>query len=371
MIIGLAAVSVILILGATIIFALSLMVSARLIRPKRKPLTKIHVSNGHEVLLERTPLSEFQGPMGLLTENETRHLPLGPVVRTENEHVARLLRFELTAPTLGRVVADPFGSPEAAGLTVDRIRIQGQQSASGPAWVLRGGKSCSDLWAVHVHGALSGLESTLRLATTFADLGYTSLSVSYRGDPETTPRSASSSLGDSEWEDLEPAVAYAREHGARQILLTGTSLGASIVLSFLARSSSAPMVHKVVLIAPVLNWDTTLQANVRSAGLPALSARVARRILETRISSRLLGLAQPLDFDRIKFDRWTHPHKTAIIFHFTDDPVSPVISSRELRDSAPHLVRLVELPGSTHALEWNANPSGISRELATWLGILK
>ena len=63
-------------------------------------------------------------------------------------------------------------------------------------------------------------QETLRAVPVFRDAGYTTLLVSYRNDGD-APRSDDHryALGDTEWLDVEAAMRYALDHGARNIVL--------------------------------------------------------------------------------------------------------------------------------------------------------
>ena len=54
-------------------------------------------------------------------------------------------------------------------------------------------------------------------------------------------------LGDREWRDIEPAMRYAIEHGAEELVLMGWSMGGATVLQALTRSALGARVIGVVL----------------------------------------------------------------------------------------------------------------------------
>src|SRR5690606_37187059 len=94
----------------------------------------------------------------------------------------------------------------------------------------------------------------------FHRAGYTSLLISYRNDGD-APSSADHryGLGDTEWRDVESAIRFALDSGARDVVLMGWSMGGATVLQTLTRSTFATAIRGVVLDSPVVDWVTTLQ----------------------------------------------------------------------------------------------------------------
>ncbi|MGO2111696.1 MAG: alpha/beta hydrolase family protein, partial [Pseudoclavibacter sp.] len=84
---------------------------------------------------------------------------------------------------------------------------------------------------MHIHGLGSSRAGTLRGVQIASELGLTSLVTTYRNTvdgPQVGSRR--STLGIDEFHDAEPALEFAIEHGAEQIVLFGWSMGASIAL---------------------------------------------------------------------------------------------------------------------------------------------
>ena len=100
--------------------------------------------------------------------------------------------------------------------------------------------------------------------------GWTCLVPSYRND-EGVPAGPDGryALGLSEWRDVEAAIAYAVDRGAREVLLMGWSMGGAIVLQLLDRSPLSSLVSRVVLDAPVIDWGDVLDHHAREHRVPA------------------------------------------------------------------------------------------------------
>lgn len=75
-----------------------------------------------------------------------------------------------------------FANPADAGLSAREIPINTPAGAAS-AWLIEGEEDCST-WAIHIHGLGSTRAGTLRGAQVAAEMGYTSLVISYRNDGE-------------------------------------------------------------------------------------------------------------------------------------------------------------------------------------------
>src|SRR5690606_30900234 len=102
------------------------------------------------------------------------------------------------------------------------------------------------------------------------EAGCTTLVVSYRNDPG-APKAPDGRyhLGDREWYDVEAAIAYAQQHGARRITLVGWSMGGGIVLQTLRRSPLAGVVDRVVLDSPAIEWRAVIRRLLDARRVPA------------------------------------------------------------------------------------------------------
>jgi alpha-beta hydrolase superfamily lysophospholipase len=192
---------------------------------------------------------------------------------------------------------------------------------SFPAWRTDGPRSD---WIVMVHGLAAGRGASLNTLGALASFGFPTLSISYRNDPN-APRSPDGHyhLGATEWQDLEAAVAYARAHGARRVVLYGLSMGGAIVANFLRESPHRADVAAVILGVPALAWDADIPAS---------------------------------DF--------TTP---GLLFHGTRDPTIPIASSANLARAIPSQVTFVSTEGAGHVQSWNYDPAGYEDKLRTWL----
>lgn len=264
---------------------------------------------------------------------------------------------ELLEPTTARAsTADPR---TAHGLAFTEVGIA-TELGEAPAWFVPGTAST---WVVAVHGRGSSRAEVLRVLPVLHGAGVPVLAVTYRNDAG-APKSPDGlyHLGDTEWLDVEAAVRYALDRGAREVVLYGWSMGAAIVGQLLGRSDTADDVAGVVLDAPVVSWTRTLELQSRNRGLPTGVVPVAELVS---------GLRAGLDFDR--FDLAEHPpaHRPpTLLFHGTADAVVPVDASRDLAAAARRLdwpIQYVEVPGAEHTAAWNTDRHRYERALIAFV----
>jgi uncharacterized protein len=255
------------------------------------------------------------------------------------------------------------GDPGTAhGLDFTEVRV-GTELGDAPAWEVRG---TSPTWVIAVHGRGGSRAEALRVIPTFHSEGLPVLAVTYRNDVG-APASPDGlyHLGDTEWRDVEAAMRYALDNGARDVLLYGWSMGGALVGQVLARSELADEVRGVVLDAPVVSWTKTLELQSRNRGVPTQLVPIAEVASDLRVG---------LDFGR--FDLADHPpaHRPpTLLFHGTVDGTVPVQPSRDLAAAAARLdwpIRYVEVPAAEHTAAWNVDPEAYEETLEEFLGTL-
>ncbi|HWD62421.1 MAG TPA: alpha/beta fold hydrolase, partial [Humibacter sp.] len=165
---------------------------------------------------------------------------------------------DLASARRGRLTGWYYTAADDLGLPVESVDIP-VDGGTAPAWLFRASEDTGH-WAIHVHGRGARRQETLRAIPIFRDKGYTSLAISYRNDGD-APSSGDGryALGATEWNDVDAAIAFALEHGARDIVLFGWSMGGAIVLQSAIRSPRADSVRGIVLDSPVVDWVETLE----------------------------------------------------------------------------------------------------------------
>jgi pimeloyl-ACP methyl ester carboxylesterase len=323
------------------------------------------------VVLDRTPRTAAPGLYCLIAENGAWFRLSHDVVDRGPHLVGREVMGDLSQGlTAGDRVSWSgivFSSPEKADLQSTDVKVQ-TDVGSAPAWLItaRGGPSTS--WAVHVHGLGSSRSGTLRGVQVASEVGLTSLVVTYRNDGDgPTVGSGRSELGVSEVDDVREAVRFARENGARSVVLFGWSMGASIALQLAADPELRGVVTGLVLESPVLDWVATIRANCERSGLPAWTVVLALPWLNGRRLAHLTGLASPLDLRRFDWiaraDELSLP---TLILHGALDNSSPIQLSTQLRKLRPDVVDL-KVFEADHTMSWNSDCERWRAVLHSWL----
>jgi len=226
-----------------------------------------------------------------------------------------------------------------------------------PAWFIDGP---SRTWVVFVHGKDAERRQALRYLPVIHGLGLPVLVVSYRNDglaPDGLDRRYR--YGATEWRDLEAAVAFAFTHGAQRVVLFGHSLGGAIVMSFMERSAHAGQVAALVLDAPVLDLEATVDYAAERRGLPGPL---------TALAKWLAGRRFDVDWDNLDYlERAGRLSVPVLLFHGDADRTVPIKTSEALARARPELVTFVRVEGAGHVRSWNADPEAYEAALTGFL----
>jgi uncharacterized protein len=344
----------------------------RVVRSQPRAATHIHGSTDTTVVLDADRLTLHPGRFGLWSGGGG-HALVGAVVahdRGAGTVMRELLGCSGDPPAEGSGywTGHVHPGPEALGLPFREVSIPVPGGAA-PAWRIEpAGREASSTWAVHIHGWSTDRITALRSVPAAAALGMTSLVVSFRGDGEAPPaHGGACTLGMREWEDVDAAVRYAIRNGAERIVLIGWSLGGAIALQLTERSAHRPAIDRVVLIGPVTDWRAVIRQGARAHGLPGWTGGLAISALSRRSTSASVGLAGPIDFDRLD---WTRPGRLtvpALVIHSAGDRTVPLSSSLLFAMANPRLVRLVECAPAEHCWEYNVDPEAFDRAIADFL----
>ncbi|MBA8929838.1 hypothetical protein BC739_007071 [Kutzneria viridogrisea] len=289
---------------------------------------------------------------------------LGKVLSQDDTKVVRELVLGTAPPSDTKVRMTPAmwpSDPKAAlGLDFQEVRVQSELGAM-PAWYTPG----SSTWVIAVHGHGGTRQETLRVIPALHQLGFGVLSVTYRNDAG-APASPDGlyHLGDSEWRDVEAAMRYGTEHGAKKFVLYGWSMGGAVVEQVLAQSALAGQVSAVVLDAPVVSWTKTLDLQAANRGLP-LTGPLAR------LAELVSGWRTGTDFGRMELLDSPPAHRPpTLLFHGAADSTVPVRASRDLAAAASRLgwpLTYVEVPGAEHTAAWNVDRQSYERTMSEFL----
>jgi len=250
------------------------------------------------------------------------------------------------------------GDPGDVGLVFETVEYHSSLGPMG-AWLVPGSRS--DRWAVHCHGWTAERRELIRILSPFHSAGFTSLVIDYRNDVgalrDPTGRHR---FGLSEWKDLEGAVGHALERGAEEIVLTGCSTGAALVMAFLEKSPLAGAVRAIVADAPNIILADAIRLGYRDARATALMVEFGMWIADLRWK---------IDWDQTNFVARADQilQVPALVFHGSADQTVPISVSRQLEAKVPRLVELVETQAAGHVMSWNADPARYEGYLTRFL----
>lgn len=247
--------------------------------------------------------------------------------------------------------------PRAAhGLPFDDVRFS-SPLGEFPAWHVPGE---SDTWAILTHGKGANRREGLRLIPALAEFGIHSLAVTYRNDEGCPPAPRGTySYGRDEWEDLEGAVRFALDNGARRIVLAGYSMGGAITLAFMRNSNLAAHTSALVLDAPMIDLVRTVEHRAREIGVP-----VGMLPFSNRVAARRYGFDWR-DFDH--FETAKGLDVPVLLFHGDDDRTIPVETSDAFASARPDIVRYVRIAGADHVRAWNHDPQAYRHAVGEFL----
>jgi len=362
--------------AGVVLAGLGLVIARRLTAPaseRKYDLTIRGVENSGEhpvVILDRTPRTAAPGDYCIILEN-------GGVVRLSRDvenRGPRLVGRAVVGESRQGLAAGQraswsgiyFAGPADAGLQATDVEIP-TDVGPAPAWLIVPQDAPSSTWAIHIHGLGSTRAGTLRGVQVASEAGSTSLVVTYRNDGE-GPRvgRGRSELGAAEVDDVGAAVAYARENGARNIILFGWSMGAVIALQLAAEPKLRGIITGLVLDSPILDWVATIKANCARAGLPAWIGTLAIPWLDCRALARLTGLVNPVGLRRLDWiARAQELAVPTLVFHGTLDTSSPFKLSTRLSTLCPDVVEL-EGFNADHTLSWNSDRERWQAVLFSW-----
>jgi hypothetical protein len=341
--------------------------SSVLLTPDHAPIydQRVLASDASSVTLAATHVTELPGTFAV--DWPAGHAVLGPVSRDGDGRVTRPLASG-RPPAAGTQVAwtpdlDGPDPQRGAGLPFSTVQVPTPLGPM-PDWYVPAGGSgtttstTSTTWAVLVHGRGATRQEGLRALAPLHALGLPVLDVSYRNDVG-APASPDGfyHLGQTEWRDVDAAMAWAREHGAQHFVLYGWSMGGAVVEQLLQRSDHRGEVSAVVLDAPVVDWRSVLDLQAANRGLPSFLTAVAEQVASWRAG---------IDWDSLDARRRPVAVPT-LLFHGDDDRTVPVGPSRELARQNPRTVTYVEVHGADHTTAWNQDPAAYDRRLTGFL----
>jgi uncharacterized protein len=275
-----------------------------------------------------------------------------------------------SAPAVGQLAALDrsyfLSDPETAlGIPLQDLAVPGPLGPL-PAWYF---PAAGSAFVIGVHGQNGTRRDVLRVIEIVHRMGFPALAVTYRNDLGTA-RDPSDYLqyGRTEWSDIEAAVRWSLAQGARSVVLVGQSMGGAVVAAFLARSSLAPKVARVVLDAPMLDLHAVIDYHVDRHLIPIIGHLTAPLVWAAeRIASARFGI----DWSATGYlDETGWLKVPALVTHGDDDPRVPVSTSIRLHELKPSLVTFEVFSGAGHLESWNIDRSRYTSLLESFLAPL-
>ena len=358
---------------AAALFGFAVLMARKMVKRGPKDYRRAELTeDGRRVRIDLDDYTKALGDFGVFDPVAERYTRVGEVtlIDEDRKYVERRIHPVGSVPaSLGPLVdwtPDVFFEPSAVAGRFEEVLIPTAYGAA-PAWLFPGKKP--DTWVIHIHGSWTERSIMFRDVQAFRPLGFTSLVPSFRSDQEVNPPQAESShLGQTEWRDVESAVAYAVTHGARRIILSGWSMGGTIALLTAEGSAYRDRIVGIVLVGPVTSWRKTITAGAARAGVPAVGAGLVMSLLQAPPFARMLGLEEPINFNAL--DWIDVPNRVAVptlVLHSSADQEVPWEISAAFQRANPETVTLVPLPEAHHTQEWNASPCTFTNELTSWI----
>lgn len=351
--------------------ALAGYVARRLIAPRAAKVYGPVTIAGDTVTVPATLESREPGTYGLWLD-DGRHVVVGEPLRVEKDRVVRELASRPDGLADGVAVAtwtsQSIGSPEDVGPT-RHVSVPLRRGGVAEAWEIGEPDTADGRWTIHVHGLRSSRNGALRSAPAAVDAGWMALVVSYAGDEECAPADTlPSTLGTREWRDVDDAIAYALDRGAREIVLVAWSMGATITMLALEQSAHREKITGLVLVAPALDWTRVVDDAVAGAHLPRSVGVTAMRVLGSRLGARALGLIEAVDARGLNWVDATRPapRLPTLILHSRRDPVVPFSGSAVYAERHPG-VELVAFDATGHCNEANQESARFHDTIAAWV----
>jgi alpha-beta hydrolase superfamily lysophospholipase len=328
-----------------------------------------------EIVLASSDETRMQGTYGFWFERDAGHARIGDVVSEDSRSVTRRIESvdfgRLDRAGSGRLSGWVHLGPWEVTRAYEDVLVS-TPLGPAPAWLVRAGSDAGDSsdWVIQVHGRGAKRHEGLRAVAPARDAGWTTLLISFRNDGE-APASADRryGLGGTEWADVVAAVGFAREHGARRIVLMGWSMGGAIALQSALRSEEVrESLVGIILDSPAIDWVDILRFQGRAMGMPEGLGSAVAHVLGEPWSGGLTGLAAPVDVSDLdpvaRADEFTVP---ILLMHSVDDGFVPIDGSRRFAATRPDLVEFEVFEGARHTKLANHDPVRWAALIRDWL----
>ncbi len=268
-------------------------------------------------------------------------------------YAVEAVRGSLPVGTVVELDARAYELEECGFTPVSYTASSGQFNA----WLSSGS---GDTWLIGVHGQSGTAAEMLRAARVGQAAGLSTLLISYRNDAAQLPTDDGFfHFGRSEWEELDGAVRFAHEHGARRVVLAANSMGAAVVGWWLRRSGRTENLRGIFLDSPLLDLPSAVRWTARRTHVPPGVARMAMGIQQLRHGIEWHAYDVRDDFAATDV--------RVQIVHGDRDGQVPLALSEALARRAPARVDLTRVAGAGHGQAWNHDPGTYEEALGGFL----
>jgi alpha-beta hydrolase superfamily lysophospholipase len=367
------------VVGASAAALVTAVFARSVVTPPRRPIRDVRILAadipGGTVTFNETADTLLPGRYSLYFADNGGHARIGEILAVGPTGVTRALLAisygDLMTARLGRISGWFFRHPRELAHDYVDVVIPGPLGQA-PAWHVPPADPTSTDWIIQVHGRAAARGETLRAVDVARRSGYHSLLISYRNDGD-APESADKrfGLGDTEWEDVEAAIAFAVEQGAARIVLMGWSMGGAAVLQAATRSRFEPNITGIILESPVIDWHETLRFRASEMRLPRLIGEAVLATISAPWGTAVTGSKRPVDLRRLNFvARSSELTLPTLLLHSDDDGFVPSTSSRLLAKTRHDIVTFVPFSVARHTKLWNYDEPRWNNAISDWLAAL-
>ena len=222
-------------------------------------------------------------------------------------------------------------------------------------------------WVIHVHGLNATPAQPEVLFAPLQDAGYPQLSITYRND-EGQPADPSGyhRYGANEWEDIQGAVDFARENGAREIVFAGYGTGASLAFSYVYRHNFDD-IEGVITDSGDIDVGWTIDYDGSQESLPVIPMNVPPTV--TWVAKFFTSLRIDVNWKTLDYiDRAERSLRVPVLaFHGTADESVPIDQTLALEEANSELVDVVVVEEAGHVESFEVDYDRYVDEVLTFL----
>lgn len=257
---------------------------------------------------------------------------------------------------------DPIVVPEG-DFTLSEVTYRSEMGELD-AWYL---PAPGTTWVIHVHGLNTTPAQPEVLFAALQEAGHPQLAITYRND-ENQPVDPSTyhQYGATEWQDLDGAMQFARDNGARDVVFAGYDSGGSHALAYVYRHNLDD-IGGVILDSPNIDFGSTIDFRSSQESLPVLPVSVPPTI--TWVAKFFTSLRIDVNWKSLDYiERAERSLRVPVlVFHGTADESTPIEQSISLEEAQPEMVNLIQVDGAGHVGSFDTDFDSYLSEMLAFL----